>query len=76
MRDSHQQLLYYEGTAIDITRRKQEEENLKQQVQQLRIEIDQAKCDREVAEIIETDYFRQLQAEAEQYRIWGESRDL
>ncbi len=36
------------------------EQRLKQQVQQLRIEIDDAKKGRQVAEITETDYFHQL----------------
>jgi DNA-binding response OmpR family regulator len=40
------------------------EQRLKQQVQQLRIEIDEAKRARQVAEIVETDYFQQLQQRA------------
>ncbi len=40
------------------------EAKLKEQVQQLRIEIDQGRKERQVAEITETDYFYQLQQKA------------
>jgi hypothetical protein len=41
---------------------------LKEQIAQLRIQIDQAKRDRRVAEIAEMDYFQQLQEKAQQMR--------
>jgi nitrate/nitrite-specific signal transduction histidine kinase len=44
------------------------EQHLKQQVQELRIEINQVRQDEQVAEITETDYFRQLRGEAESLR--------
>src|SRR3989441_709335 len=44
------------------------EQQLKQQVQQLRIEIDQTRKAREVAEITESDYFQQLLSKAEELR--------
>jgi CRP/FNR family transcriptional regulator, cyclic AMP receptor protein len=44
------------------------EQRLHQEVQQLRIEIDRVKTERQVAEITETDYFRQLQEKAQQLR--------
>ena len=44
------------------------EQRLRQQVQELRIELSQASQARQVAEITETDYFRQLQAEAQSLR--------
>ena len=44
------------------------EQSLKQQVQELRIQIDEAKKAREVAEITETDYFRDLCAKAQRLR--------
>jgi DNA-binding response OmpR family regulator len=44
------------------------EERLRQQVQELRIQIDESKKAREVAEITETDYFRTLQEKARQLR--------
>jgi nitrate/nitrite-specific signal transduction histidine kinase len=40
------------------------EEQLKQQIQVLRIEIDEVKKSRQVAEITETDYFQDLQEKA------------
>jgi methyl-accepting chemotaxis protein len=44
------------------------EERLKLQIQELRIEVDEAKKAREVAEITQTDYFRELQDKARQLR--------
>lgn len=68
IRDTQGKLLYYEGSCVDITKRKQEEEALKQQLRELQIEIDQNKRVREVAAIVETDYFQQLQEEVERLR--------
>jgi methyl-accepting chemotaxis protein len=44
------------------------EESLKRQVQELRIEIDQTKKERHVKEIVESDYFKDLQASAREMR--------
>ena len=44
------------------------EQNLKQEIQQLRIEIDEAKRQKQVREIVETDSFQTLQAKAEEMR--------
>ncbi len=44
------------------------EQRLKQQVAELRIEIDEVKQARQVAEITETDYFQQLRARARELR--------
>jgi DNA-binding response OmpR family regulator len=44
------------------------EQSLRKQVQELRVEIDEAKKAREVAEITETDYFRDLVAKAQRLR--------
>src|SRR5512139_1922151 len=44
------------------------EQSLKQQVQELRIQIDEAKRAREVAEITETEYFRQLRSNVRDLR--------
>jgi PAS domain S-box-containing protein len=63
VRDRNGKLLYYEGIVEDVTQRKQEEESLKRQLQELRIEIDHQKRAREVAEITQADYFQELQAE-------------
>jgi PAS domain S-box-containing protein len=52
----------------DITARKLQEDALRRQIQELRIEIDHNKLAHQVAEIIETDYFQELQAEIERLR--------
>lgn len=44
------------------------EQRLKRQVQELRIEVDEARKVREVAEITETEYFQELQRKAAQLR--------
>jgi DNA-binding response OmpR family regulator len=44
------------------------EQRLRQQVQQLRIELDEARQARQVAEITDTDYFQQLEAKAQDLR--------
>ncbi|NET60998.1 MAG: PAS domain S-box protein [Symploca sp. SIO2E6] len=58
--DTNGKLLYYEGIIQDITKRKQREEALQQQVAELRIEIDKTKQAQKVAEIVESDSFRDL----------------
>jgi two-component system cell cycle response regulator len=55
----------FQRMAIEVAAR---ERALKAQVQQLRIEIDEAKADRQVREITETDYFRDLQRKADALR--------
>ncbi|HEX9924617.1 MAG TPA: HAMP domain-containing protein, partial [Anaerolineae bacterium] len=47
------------------------EQGLRQQIQQLRIEIDEVKRQQEVTEIIETDFFQDLQAKARTIRERG-----
>ena len=47
------------------------ERRLKAQVQQLRIEVDEAKAARQVAEITDSDYFRSLQEKASSLRLDG-----
>jgi PAS domain S-box-containing protein len=69
VRDTTGKLLYYEGIIQEITQRKQEEEALKRQVEELQIEIDQQKRSREVAQITQTDYFQELQAAVENLRL-------
>lgn len=44
------------------------EEKLKQQVKELRIVLDEARQQKKVAEITETQYFKNLQSEAESLR--------
>lgn len=68
VRDLAGNLLYYEGIVEDITQRKREEARLRQQVQELQIEIDQAKRKQQVAEISQTDYFQKLLQDADELR--------
>jgi len=49
------------------------EQRLKAQVQQLRIQIDEARAARKVAEITDSDFFRDLQEKASKLRLDGES---
>ena len=62
-------MLYYEGIVRDISERKRVEQQLKQQLKDLKIEIDQNKREKEVAKITQSDYFQELQAEAESLRF-------
>ena len=50
------------------------ERKLKQQIQQLRIEIDEVKRKQQVSEIIETDFFQDLQDKARRIRRRSRSR--
>ena len=69
VRDSQGTVLYYEGIVRDISERKRVEQQLKQQLKDLKIEIDQNKREKEVAKITQSDYFQELQAEAESLRF-------
>jgi translation initiation factor 1 (eIF-1/SUI1) len=51
------------------------EQRLKQQVQELRIEIDQARQARQVTEITGTDYFQDLRSRAGKLRHMFEAGD-
>jgi hypothetical protein len=53
------------------TQVKARENQLKKQVEELRIEIDQAKKDKEVSRITETDYFQRIQEAARKIREKG-----
>jgi HAMP domain-containing protein len=61
------------GVLAEVFRRMSEkvdvrEQNLRREVQSLRIEIDEGKRAQQVQEIVETDFFRELQARAQQMR--------
>ncbi|MFM8320725.1 MAG: HAMP domain-containing protein [Chloroflexota bacterium] len=45
------------------------EQNLRKQVEELKIEIDEAKRSKQVDEIVDTDFFRDLQAKADRMRV-------
>jgi hypothetical protein len=57
--------LLYEKTLREA---KEREERLQRQIQELRIELDEARQDKQVAEITESDYFQQLRGEADDLR--------
>lgn len=52
------------------------EQNLRQEIQQLRIEIDEAKRQKQVREIVETETFQSLQAKAAEMRRRRDKRSL
>ena len=70
--DSNANLLYFEGIVQDITQRKRQEEELKRQLQDLRVEIDQQKRKQDVARITQSDYFKELQEAAENLRLFDD----
>lgn len=51
------------------------EQTLKQQVQELRIKIDEVQKDQQVAEITESDYFKELQNKAKDFRNRSKDSD-
>jgi len=63
VRDAQNQILYYECMSEDYTKAKLEEASLRQQLQELKVEIDEAKRQKQVTQITESDFFRDLQAE-------------
>ncbi|MCB0195006.1 MAG: HAMP domain-containing protein [Anaerolineae bacterium] len=58
----------------DLQNSLQREKELKREVQQLRIEIDQAKKKQQVNEIVDTDFFQDLQAKARAMRNQAKER--
>lgn len=61
--DNSGKILYFEGIVQDITERKYREKELKRQLEELKIEIDQKKREKEVALITKSGLFKELQAE-------------
>jgi putative methionine-R-sulfoxide reductase with GAF domain len=57
--------LLYERT---IREAREREERLQRQIQELRIELDETRQNKQVTEITETDYFQKLRGEAQQLR--------
>ena len=68
VRDRSGTLLYYEGIIQDITQRKQEEQALKRQVQEMQIAIDKSKQGSEVAKIVKTDSFQRVKQKLSKIR--------
>lgn len=63
VRDANANVLYYEGIVQDITERKQREDDLRQQLRELQIEIDHQKRAEEVATLTASSYFQEVQQE-------------
>ncbi len=68
VKDRDGSLLYYEGIIQDISDRKRQEEALRRQLEELKVEIDQKKRQQEVEEITQSDYFQELQSAAEHFQ--------
>lgn len=63
VKDSNGKLLYYEGIVQDISERKRREDELRKQLEELKIEIDHSKREKEVAMLTESSYFQEVQQE-------------
>lgn len=63
VRDGSGNILYYEGIANDYTKAKQAESALKQELAELKIEIDEVKRQQQVSQITQSDFFKDIQAE-------------
>ncbi len=63
VKDNHGNILYYEGLVQDVTERKHREDELRRQLKELKIEIDQKKRQEEVATLTESSYFQEVQQE-------------
>lgn len=63
VRDNSGKLLYYEGIIQDITNRKRREDELRRQLEELKIEIDQKKREEEVTTLTESTYFQEIRQE-------------
>ncbi|NER78634.1 MAG: PAS domain S-box protein [Leptolyngbya sp. SIO1D8] len=66
---NHDQLLYYEGIVQDVTQRKRVEKELRRQLEELKIEIDQKKRDEEVATLTASRYFQEVQEEIDNVNL-------
>jgi len=63
VKDNRGKVLYYEGIVQDITDRKRREDELRRQLEELRIEIDHKTREKEVAMLTESSYFQEVQQE-------------
>jgi len=69
VRDHQGQLLYYEGMIQDITDRKNRENELRRQLEELKIEIDHKKREKEVAMLTASSYFQEVQQEVAEVNL-------
>ena len=63
VKDNTGNVLYYEGIVQDINDRKRREAELKKHLEDLQIEIDQQKREKEVALLTNSNYFQEVQQE-------------
>ncbi len=66
VRDKNGDVLYFEGIIKDVSDRKRREAALQHQLQALRIEIDENKKQQYVAQLEESGYFEEIEAEVTQ----------
>lgn len=69
VRDKHGDILYFEGIVKDISDRKRREAALQHQLEALRIEIDENKKIQDVAQLEESGYFEEIEAEVTQINL-------
>ncbi|MEM9769431.1 MAG: PAS domain S-box protein [Cyanobacteria bacterium P01_D01_bin.71] len=69
VRDKHGDILYFEGIVKDISDRKRREAALQHQLEALRIEIDESKKIQDVAQLEESGYFEEIEAEVTQINL-------
>ncbi|MEA5532946.1 PAS domain S-box protein [Crocosphaera sp. XPORK-15E] len=69
VRDGSGKVLYYEGILQDISDRKHREDDLKRQLAELKVEIDQKKREKDVALITKSGYFKELQSEISEVNL-------
>ncbi|MFN5513807.1 MAG: PAS domain S-box protein [Cyanobacteriota bacterium] len=65
VKDSQGRVLYYEGMVQDISERKRREAELRQQLADLKVEIDQGKRQQDVAQLTQSNFFLEVQQEIE-----------
>ncbi|MEO0408345.1 MAG: PAS domain S-box protein [Cyanobacteria bacterium P01_A01_bin.135] len=63
VRDKNDEILYYEGIVQNITERVYREEQLRRQLKELQIEIDQEKREEEVVTLTNSNYFQEVKKE-------------
>lgn len=66
VKDNQRNILYYEGIVQDISERKRREEELKQQLENLQIEIDENKRQKEVEQLTQSAYFKEVPKDIEE----------
>jgi PAS domain S-box-containing protein len=69
VKDNNGKVLYYEGIVQDINDRKRREEELRKQLEELKIEIDQKKREKELAMLTNSNYFQEVQQEISEVNL-------